>query len=148
MTDELDPILRALAAAVCGMLLGAPYRHRPGGISTHVLVALGACVYCTIAQRVEADDTLRVVQGVAQGVGFIGAAAVIKTRKYVVGITTAASIWIAGGLGCLTVFHEPGRAIAFAAAVSMLNALVREVERRVIGRSHRVDVITGAEPTP
>ena len=147
LTPLLEVALRALSAAGCGIILGLPYRNRPGGISTHALVALGAFVYCQIAEHEDDDDTLRVVQGVAQGVGFIGAAAVIKTRQYIVGITTAASIWIAGAIGCAMAVASPMVIFELAAATAVLNAGMRTFERKAFARTHRL-VALDEHPPP
>jgi putative Mg2+ transporter-C (MgtC) family protein len=49
------------------------------------------------------EDMSRVLQGVVQGVGFLGAGAIIvrKAQDQVVGLTTAASIWATAGIGVL-----------------------------------------------
>lgn len=136
-----DVALRALTAVVAGGLLGLPYRHRPAGVSTHALVALGAFAYCAISRSASGDpDVLRIVQGIAQGVGFVGAAAVLKTRHYIVGITTAASIWIAGAVGSLAHFDRPAGALGFAALAALSNIAIRSVERRWFARKRMVPV--------
>ncbi len=140
MIDDLDAIQRGLTAAVCGVALGFPSRKRPGGVSTHVLVALGALIFTWIGRNEDEGDVLRVVAGVCQGVGFVGAAAVIRTPKYVVGITTAASIWIAGALGCVAALSvQPLRAVVFAGIVAILASVLRRFEhpRRGLVRSRR-----------
>lgn len=130
---------RGVVALVCGVVLGFPHRARPGGMSTHVMVSFGAVAFAMIGRTADDEDVLRVVAGVCQGVGFIGAATVIRHRRYTVGITAAASIWIAGALGCASALgQQPLRAVALAAVAAVLGAALRRFERDVLGRSRRI----------
>src|SRR5262245_44170824 len=94
---------RLLFATVAGMILGVPYVRRPGGIRAHVLVTLGAAYFCTTAIHAlgrESSEVIRVLQGVTSGIGFVGAASVLRKGDTVEGVSTAASIWIAAAVGC------------------------------------------------
>jgi putative Mg2+ transporter-C (MgtC) family protein len=73
-----------------------------------MLVALGSCTFTLlgfevsghIAARNNDDfDPTRVLQGVVGGIGFLGAGTIIQSRGHVSGVTTAASVWVAGALG-------------------------------------------------
>jgi putative Mg2+ transporter-C (MgtC) family protein len=44
-------------------------------------------------------DPSRIIAGVATGIGFLGAGSIIQSRGQVRGITTAAGIWVVGGIG-------------------------------------------------
>jgi putative Mg2+ transporter-C (MgtC) family protein len=102
----LGLVLRLLASVLLGGLLGYQ-RQRSGkvaGLRTHMLVALGSAtlVVATVALRASSDDDVsRVVQGVAAGIGFMGAGAILKLPKSerVQGLTTAASVWMAATIG-------------------------------------------------
>lgn len=142
MTPMIEPllVLRLLGAAVAGLILGLPYRNRPGGVRTPVLVTLGAALFCTTAARyVEGHegDVLRILQGIASGIGFIGAASVLKKDVYIVGITMAATIWIAAALGCEAGLGVPWLAVILAISVSTLSMALHRFERRFFKpRSH------------
>jgi len=97
--------LRLLVAALLGGLLGYN-RQRTGkvaGLRTHMLVALGSAtlVVATVALSASPEDVSRVVQGVAAGIGFIGAGSILKLpqSERVHGLTTAASVWMAATIG-------------------------------------------------
>ena len=98
-------IVRILIAAVLGGVLGYERERKSigAGMRTHMLVAVGAAIFVigpTLAGMSPADLS-RVIQGTIQGIGFLGAGAIIlgtSTRK-VKGLTTAASIWAAAGIG-------------------------------------------------
>jgi putative Mg2+ transporter-C (MgtC) family protein len=96
--------LRLGAATLCGALVGfdREVRHKPAGIRTLALVALGAALM-TLAVMAFTDrgNATRGIQGVITGVGFLGAGVILRTQdgSGVTGITTAASIWLVAGLG-------------------------------------------------
>ncbi|NUP12635.1 MAG: MgtC/SapB family protein [Polyangiaceae bacterium] len=119
MTGE--EIWRLVAAATAGMFLGFHYelRERPGGLRTHLITAVGGAVFAMTMMHADPGDTGRAVQGVASGVGFIGAAAVLKSQRYVRGITAAASIWVSAALGCAAGLGDSRLAVAVGAVVGV-----------------------------
>jgi putative Mg2+ transporter-C (MgtC) family protein len=103
--DLLSVAVRLIVAVVLGGLLGYE-REREGkdaGLRTHMLVALGAAMF-TIAPLqagMSISDLSRVVQGIAAGIGFIGAGTILKLtdQKQIHGLTTAAGIWLTAAIG-------------------------------------------------
>lgn len=98
-------IVRIITAAALGGLLGAE-RQRAGkaaGTRTHMLVALGAALFVMfpVEEGMPIGDLSRVIQGVATGIGFVGAGTILKREdaEEVHGLTTAASIWLTGAIG-------------------------------------------------
>ncbi len=98
-------VARVAVAALLGALLGWE-RERAGkaaGLRTHMLVALGAALFVLFPAEAGMDiaDLSRVIQGVATGIGFIGAGTILKRpeAEHVEGLTTAASIWLTGAIG-------------------------------------------------
>jgi putative Mg2+ transporter-C (MgtC) family protein len=98
-------VIRVIAAAVLGALLGWE-RERAGkaaGLRTHMLVALGSALFVLFPAEagMAIGDLSRVIQGVATGIGFIGAGTILKRTEseQVQGLTTAASIWLTGAIG-------------------------------------------------
>jgi putative Mg2+ transporter-C (MgtC) family protein len=105
-TAHMSHVLALLGgAALLGGLQGLEreWLQKPAGLRTHMLVALGAAVFVLApreAGMAEADLS-RVVQGVAAGVGFIGAGTILKitATREIEGLTTAASLWLAAAVG-------------------------------------------------
>lgn len=91
-------VLRTLAAAVLGAAIGMQRElvHRPAGLRTHMLVSLAACAFAEAAYGLQFD---RIIAGVATGVGFLGAGAIVRQGLTASGLTTAASIWVAAAVG-------------------------------------------------
>ena len=94
-------------------------KHKIAGMTTHVLVALGAAAL-TILSRQMMYDTLvlaknlntnynlnivventRIIAGVVTGVGFLGTGAILKTNSNVYGLTTASTLWISAIIGII-----------------------------------------------
>lgn len=106
----LDVIaFRLLCALIIGVVIGTEREnaHRPAGMRTHMLVALGACtvmltsqlLYSQYSQLGANADPARMSAQVIAGVGFLGAGTIIREGASVRGLTTAASIWTVACLG-------------------------------------------------
>lgn len=108
-TQEMG--FRLLAAAFCGALLGLDreMRGKAAGLRTHTLISISCALTTLVALELftglqtsgdeRPSDPVRVIQGVAQAVGFISAGVMFRSGDSVRGATTAAIIWVAGGLG-------------------------------------------------
>lgn len=108
--DWWNEIVRLGLAAVSGGAIGwnRQANGKAGGLRTHMLVSLGAAIFVVIP--IELDNTSasggfsRAIQGVATGVGFLGAGEIVHQathtgRQAVKGLTSAASIWVTAALG-------------------------------------------------
>lgn len=103
--------LRLLVALIVGLLIGLQREltHKPAGVRTHLLVALGTALLVVTAVNagMASADVSRVIQGLVTGIGFLGGGTILKlTHEHEIrGLTTAAGIWltaaasIAAGLG-------------------------------------------------
>ncbi|HSH80141.1 MAG TPA: MgtC/SapB family protein [Herpetosiphonaceae bacterium] len=103
MTNELL-LLRLAAAALIGAIIGYERRmHQKAiGISGMMLVAVGSTTFMLLAKHESATDASavsRTLQGLLQGIGFLGGAVIFKGGTDVKGIKTAAAIWITGAIG-------------------------------------------------
>ena len=105
VTEWLHPLLRLVAAALAGGLIGweRQLRGRPAGLRTHVLVSLGAAIVLGTIEGASLDALSHVIQGVATGIGFLGAGEILHHTNHggekVSGLTSAASLWVTAGLG-------------------------------------------------
>jgi putative Mg2+ transporter-C (MgtC) family protein len=101
-TLQLEMVLRLLLAAGLGALIGwqREKAHRPAGLRTHTLIAIGAALF-TIASIYGfiGGTPTQVAAGVVTGVGFIGAGAILHHTRTVEGLTTAASVWVVAAIG-------------------------------------------------
>ena len=92
----------ALAAAL-GMVIGIErtYRAKTAGIRTHFLVALGSALFMIVSRYgfEGTGDPGRVAAQIVSGIGFLGAGTIIMQKHVVHGLTTAAGMWVAAGIG-------------------------------------------------
>jgi putative Mg2+ transporter-C (MgtC) family protein len=63
-----------------------------------MLVSLGSCLFTLISISFSVDPA-RIAAGIVTGIGFIGAGTILAERERVVGITTAASLWVTAAIG-------------------------------------------------
>ena len=101
--------LRLACAMLVGLVIGTEreYTHRPAGMRTHILVALGACVVSITGELLfnhyndmgAFPDPARLSAQVITGVGFLGAGTIMREGINVKGLTTAASVWAVACLG-------------------------------------------------
>lgn len=103
--EMLSVSFRLCLAALLGSIPGIQ-RERLGqaaGLRTHMMVSVGAAIFVMAALEAGAStgDTTRVIQGLATGIGFVGAGAIMKSKEdhEIHGLTTASSIWLTAGLG-------------------------------------------------
>lgn len=139
---DLAAVARVAARLVVAMLLGAIVgweRERAGqyaGLRTHMLVALGAALFVVIGAQghSDVDATTRVIQGIATGIGFIGAGAVLKVAdaREIRGITTAASIWVTAAVGTAAGLGFPGVAALSVGLAWIVLTVVGKLERRYL----------------
>jgi putative Mg2+ transporter-C (MgtC) family protein len=126
---EFDLVLRLLLSAVLGAAIGVEreIHDHPAGIRTHLLVALGSGLFTvlSIVGFPSADDAAtdpsRVAAQIVTGIGFLGAGAILKYGPTVRGLTTAASLWAAAGIGMAAGASRP--VLAVAATVIVLVSL-------------------------
>lgn len=96
---------RLLVAVMLGAVIGVQRElaGKPAGLRTHALVCLAAAIFTLvpIEAGMDLDGVSRVVQGIATGIGFIGAGVILKREQEgeVIGLTTAATIWTATAIG-------------------------------------------------
>jgi len=105
VTEFARVAVKLVLAALLGGAMGWE-RERKGkaaGLRTHMLVSVGSALFvmAPLEAGVPLADLTRVMQGVAAGIGFVGAGAILKMsdQGQVVGLTTAAGIWMTAAIG-------------------------------------------------
>ncbi len=132
--------VRLLVAVILGGLLG--YQRESigaaAGLRTHMLVSLGCALFVIIPLQagMELGDLSRVLQGVTAGIGFLGAGAILKLHdeNHIIGLTTAASIWLTAAVGIAAGMGREGTAVVSAvfafAILSLLTKRQAKADRR------------------
>ncbi len=130
---------------LCGGLIGLEreLKNKPAGIKTNILICVGSALYTSVSVLLSAalsgqghlGDPGRVAAQIVSGIGFLGGGTIIQARGTVLGLTTAATIWVVAAIGlCIGVGHAD---IAIFCSISVVLILVATnlFEDRVLGRS-------------
>lgn len=112
MVDNIELVIRLVLASLLGGIIGLEreIHGREAGIRTYLLVAVGSALimlvseYLFLKYRFETATVIRVDPGriAAQaitGIGFLGAGVILRYQNSIRGLTTAACMWVACGIG-------------------------------------------------
>ena len=141
---------RLLAAMLAGAVIGMQREQarKPAGLRTHVLVAVGTSLYviASLEHGMNHDALSRVIQGVVTGIGFLGAGTILKLRdeQEIIGLTTAASVWMTAALGIVIGLGQFALALMATLLAWVVLSTFARMETR-IGRSTHVDGGDGAK---
>jgi putative Mg2+ transporter-C (MgtC) family protein len=134
---------RIVARLFCALLVGGliglqrEVHGKPAGLRTHMLVALGTTLIvlavADAGMRHGSDAMSRVVQGIVTGMGFLGAGAILKLydERYVLGLTTAAGVWMTAACGIAAGLGRYSIALAGALLGWFVLAVLGRAERRM-----------------
>ena len=95
---------RLLMACAMGGIVGMEreWRHKASGLRTNILICLGSSMF-TILSAVLAGagspNRGQVASNIVQGIGFLGAGLILHTRNRVLGLTSAATVWVVAAIG-------------------------------------------------
>jgi putative Mg2+ transporter-C (MgtC) family protein len=120
-----------------GAVLGLQreFARAAAGLRTHMLVALAATIFVLVPPRagMSPEDLSRVIQGVATGIGFLGAGAILKltSEREIHGLTTAASLWMTTAVGVAVGLGRLGVAAVSVALAWVILSVLARVERQL-----------------
>jgi putative Mg2+ transporter-C (MgtC) family protein len=104
----LDMLLRLLVAMGLGMVIGieSVWAHKTAGLRTFALVSMGSALFVIVSGQMVAYYTgysglnpLIMIGQIIVGIGFIGTGVVFAKDSKLMGLTTAASLWVSAGIG-------------------------------------------------
>ncbi len=134
--------IRLVLSMVLGGFIGweREVEGKPAGLRTLMLVSLGAGVYVVSGVNAalraqEPIDALRVMSGIAGGVGFLGAGLILRTRGEVRLLTTAAAVWGAAAIGMATGLGEYYAAALGGVLVFVTLHYIDALEKRMLGKT-------------
>lgn len=99
-----------ILATFLGALIGLEreIKRKEAGLQTYSLVALGTCLFAAISLELFHDlgnqvgikfDPAGIIQAIAIGIGFIGAGVIFRQSSGIIGLTTAAGLWVTAAIG-------------------------------------------------
>jgi putative Mg2+ transporter-C (MgtC) family protein len=97
-------VTRLLMACAMGALVGfeRESRHKASGLRTNILICMGAALFTMLSEVLAGDSTPnkgQVASNIVQGIGFLGAGLILHTRNRVLGLTSAATVWVVAAVG-------------------------------------------------
>lgn len=132
MRNFLDPLsidsstfwLRIGTAILCGGAIGLDrqLRGKAAGLRTSILICLGTTIFVSLGDSYPGarTDPTRVLGQVITGIGFLGAGVILARDGKILGVTSAAVIWMLAALGALIGLGRMGTAIVVTLATLMI----------------------------
>ncbi|HET8712624.1 MAG TPA: MgtC/SapB family protein [Gemmatimonadales bacterium] len=150
---RLDLMLQLGLASLLGGAIGLERElgGKPAGLRTNILICIGSVLYTHLSIAIigdSANDPTRVAGQIVTGVGFIGAGTILHARGAVVGLTSAATIWVVAAIGVAlgSGFYLEG--IGTTLIVLLVLAGLGRAEKLVERQSMRSSIKVHARPGP
>jgi len=138
----------------CGGAIGLERElsHKAAGLRTNVLICIGATLYMIVSRHISGGapftDPARLAAQVVAGIGFLGAGVILQSRGSVIGLTTAATIFLVGAVGIAIGEGLFGIAIFSTALVIIVLVVLRRLESKLIKRQRTFHyVMTTKDPS-
>lgn len=137
---RLDLLFRLVLAAALGGAIGLERERsgKPAGFRTNMLICVGAALLTEISvlfgMRGELADPGRVAAQIVSGIGFLGAGTIIQARGSVLGLTTAATLWVVAAIGMAVGASAYIEAIGTTVLVILALAFLGRLETRLFRR--------------
>ena len=102
MTISPEDVMKILLAVLAGGLIGIEreLRDKAAGFRTLIFISVGACLFTILSAKLASgSDPTRIASNIVTGVGFLGAGVILRDGARVIGLTTAATIWLTAAVG-------------------------------------------------
>ncbi|HXG97402.1 MAG TPA: MgtC/SapB family protein [Gemmatimonadales bacterium] len=156
---RLDLMLQIGLATLLGGAIGLERElgGKPAGLRTNILICIGSVLYTHLSLAMltgstgaipPGTDTTRVAAQIVTGVGFIGAGTILHARGAVVGLTSAATIWVVAAIGVALGSGYYLEGVGTTLAVVVVLAGLGRVEKLVERQSLTSTISIHARPGP
>jgi putative Mg2+ transporter-C (MgtC) family protein len=151
----VETFVKLIVAMLCSGAIGLERELslKPAGLRTNVLIGMGAALFMITSRHISGGaaytDPARLVAQVVAGVGFIGAGVIMQARGSVMGLTTAATIFVVTALGIALGEGMFGPAVLATILIIFVLVLLRRAERSILrhGRMYHYTFKTGDPAT-
>ncbi|WP_127717633.1 MgtC/SapB family protein [Halobacteriovorax sp. HLS] len=144
--------IQIVTALFLGGLVGLDRERKmkSAGIKTNILICLGACLYTSVSllniPEGSMADPNRIAAQIVSGIGFLGAGAIIQSRGHVIGLTTAATIWVVAAIGLTIGSGYPFVAILFTVTILVVLKLLNPIYNLILlqkdFRTYHVEILS------
>lgn len=95
---------RLLVACALGGAIGLEreWRHKDSGLRTNMLICMGSALFTIMSEVLAGSSTPnkgQVAANIVQGIGFLGAGLILHTKNRVLGLTSAATVFVVAAIG-------------------------------------------------
>src|SRR6185503_18037687 len=149
---QLELLLQLALATLLGGAIGLEreYAGKPAGLRTNILICVGAALFTQLSVDIARigftpdgrpyGDTTRIAAQIVSGIGFLGAGAILHGGGAVVGLTTAATIWVVAAVGAAVGAGAYVDALGATALIMVILVWLRPVEAKLLIKRRRVHV--------
>ena len=104
MSFNPEDLVKLIVALVLGGIIGAERERykKAAGLRTLILISVGSALFTILSQKMvgpTGENPGRIAANIVVGIGFLGAGVILEEHGRVVGLTTAATIWMAAAIG-------------------------------------------------
>lgn len=140
MLDTWETLGRILLSVVLSGLIGVEreFRQKGAGLRTHILVGLGSTLIVLTSiyifdtyKHIAICDPTRMISGIVTGIGFLCAGTIIQADSRVMGLTSAAVLWIVSGVGIAVGAGQYDAAVYVSVIVFFVLIVLRKFEQRL-----------------
>ncbi|HEY7895582.1 MAG TPA: MgtC/SapB family protein [Gemmatimonadaceae bacterium] len=141
---RLELLVKLLVAVALGGAVGLEREMsgKPAGLRTTMLICVGAALFTHLSITIGQvslspsgqpyGDVTRIAAQIVTGIGFLGAGAILHGRGTVIGLTTAATIWVVAAIGMATGAGAYADAVGTTVVVCLVLAGLRPIERTLV----------------
>lgn len=124
---------RLASAMLAGAIVGFERQisGKPIGIRTAILICISTSVFASLASLNESSPDLRMVGQIITGIGFLGAGVILTRGGIVVGVTSAACIWILAAIGITIGVGHPATGVKLSILAILVLRGVDTTEKRI-----------------
>ena len=148
---RLTLLFKLLLATLLGGAIGfeREVAGKPAGLRTNILICVGAALFTHLSINIAQigftpdgrpyGDTTRIAAQIVSGIGFLGAGAILHAHGAVVGLTTAATIWVVAAVGAAIGSGAYVEGVGTSVLIILVLVGLRPVERRLLTRRRKVN---------
>src|SRR5579872_1663574 len=145
-------LAKLLLAMVLGGAIGVEREisGKPAGLRTNILICVGAALFTHLSIEIAEigfspdshpfGDTTRIAAQIVSGIGFLGAGAILHGEGAIIGLTTAATVWVVAAVGMAIGAGAYADATGATVVIVLILVGLRPFERRLMAKRRRIHV--------
>jgi len=155
---RLNVLVKLLLATLLGGAIGLERElaGKPAGLRTNILICVGAALFTQLSIDIAEvgftpdgrpyGDATRITAQIVSGIGFLGAGAILHGEGAIVGLTTAATIWVVAAVGTAVGAGAYVDALGATALIMLILVGLRPFERKLLAKRRRVHATLRVKP--